>query len=108
MIKKIFLFVLIFLFAIYASIFFPKIKNFFAAKFSCGKVGEIVGAAGLPENCCDGLKKIAEPEIKNYDKNCNFVGAPGGLQICANCGNEICEPKNWENKCNCAVDCGEN
>ena len=107
MIKKIFLFVLIFLFAIYAAIFFPKIKNFFIAKFSCGKVGEIIGAAGLPEKCCDGLKNISGAEIKHYDENCNACNF-GGLQICANCGNGICEPENWENKCNCAVDCEKN
>lgn len=89
---------------IYLAIYFPKIQNFYYAEFTCGNEGQIVGAAKLPTTCCEGLKRISGSDINDFDENCNLISV-GGLQICSNCGNNICEPENWENKCNCPEDC---
>jgi len=55
-------------------------------------------------HCCDGLKSVSGPDIKDFDENCNPTST-GGLQICSNCGNKICDPETWENICNCPEDC---
>lgn len=79
-------------------------QNFYFANFTCGDRGQIIGAAKLPTACCDGLKSVSGPDIKDFDENCN-PASTGGLQICSNCGNKICDPETWENICNCPEDC---
>jgi|GEM_PF-1957664 hypothetical protein len=40
--------------------------------YSCAKLGQAIGAQGLPSQCCGGLVPKGS------------VGAPGGLGICSN------------------------
>jgi len=57
----------------------------------------------IATECCEGLKAILPPD--KFDEDCNFkprIGVSGG-DVCANCGNGVCE--SWENKCNCSEDC---
>lgn len=82
-------------------IYFSQIRHFYYDNFTCGQEGQIVGASGMPITCCRGLKSISG----SYpSEDCNQIST-GGLQICSNCGNKICESKTWENKCNCPEDC---
>jgi hypothetical protein len=65
--------------------------------------------AGLGEvkgECCSGLAPISElavPQTGNL--TCEELSVVGGNSICSACGNGNCE-SGWENRCNCAEDCG--
>lgn len=71
---------------------------------ACAKEGETIGAQGMPESCCSGLKPVGGWP-GGYEGDCSILPPPTGLSICANCGNGICETNNGENKCNCPEDC---
>ncbi|OYT41654.1 hypothetical protein B6U80_00850 [Candidatus Pacearchaeota archaeon ex4484_26] len=65
----------------------------------CAKQGETIGAQGMPQVCCQGLRAMSGWP-GGYQGDCTLP-PPTGLQICSDCGNNICEPENGENKCNC-------
>ena len=91
-----------------------KCKMFVCVDVGCVKEGQripitAVSPAGFEQRkhiateCCEGLKAISPPD--KFDEDCNFkprIGVSGG-DVCANCGNGVCE--SWENKCNCSEDC---
>jgi hypothetical protein len=68
----------------------------------CAKEGETTGAQGMPEECCAGLTGIAEV---GYQGNCSLPSPTGGLLVCSNCGDGICNFETIEDKCNCPADC---
>lgn len=70
----------------------------------CATEGETIGAQGMPLICCPGLKPVGGWP-GGYQGDCSIPPPPTGLNICANCGNKICESNNGENKCNCPEDC---
>jgi hypothetical protein len=72
---------------------------------NCAKLGETIGAVDMPEGCCSGLKPVAGWG-GGYEGDCSIPAPPGGLSICAPCGNGICDIEYGENKCNCPDDCG--
>lgn len=91
--KLLFLFVILFL----------LLLNFGCQK-KCAKEGERIGAVNMPELCCSGLQ--AEGGWPGeYGGDCSLPPPPSGLSICSDCGNQICEANNGENKCNCPADC---
>ena len=78
----------------------------------CKKHGEMPDYISHTDNpaaqCCKGLKcKLPK---KYFDKDCvnlyEKYGAGGYAGICINCGDGICDEE-FENKCNCSEDCGE-
>jgi len=73
----------------------------------CGKEGERIRAADMPETCCSGLESL---EGGNLDKKgeCRKIPPPGGVSICSNCGDGICNKDTLEDKCNCPKDCKSN
>ena len=73
-------------------------------KKDCAEEGETVSAQGTPEICCDGLKAIGG-HPGGYNGDCLLPALPTGLQICSNCGDEICNANTGENRCNCPEDC---
>lgn len=80
---------------------------------TCAKAGYTSSNPSLgpdldPKNsCCEGLVSISndlryEPTREYADENgCTMT--EGGGSICSDCGNGNCE--DWENPCNCPVDC---
>ena len=70
----------------------------------CAEVGEAIGAANMPEECCTGLKPVGGFK-GGYEGDCSLPALPTGLSICSPCGNGICDIENSENKCNCPSDC---
>ena len=85
----------------YFAIYFPKIENFYHTESTCGEEGQIIGVAKSPTICCEGLISISGTD---FDEDCNIIGF-GGLNKCSDCGDNICDTENWENKCNCPKDC---
>lgn len=77
--------------------------NNIESSLPCAKEGERVRAsgAGFPKNCCSNLKAM----YGYKQEDCNTPEIPGDIGICSNCGNNICEAQNNENKCNCPEDC---
>ena len=73
-------------------------------EIKCAKEGERIGAQGMPEVCCSGLKPVGGWP-GGYQGDCSISPPPAGLSICSNCGNGICNAHNGENKCNCPEDC---
>ena len=71
---------------------------------NCAKEGETIGAQGMPETCCPGLKPVGGWP-GGYQGDCSIPPPPTGLSICAKCGDDICDTYNGENKCNCPEDC---
>ncbi len=79
----------------------------------CKKHGEIpdytVPGDDMSVQCCSGLKH--EIQKKYFDENCvnlyEKYGYGGYAGICINCGDDICDAE-FENKCNCPEDCGDN
>jgi hypothetical protein len=82
-----------------------QIQDSEKADTSCAKIGETIGAAGMPEICCSGLKPVSGWG-GGYEGDCSEPAPPSGLSICAPCGNGICDIEYEENKCNCPDDCG--
>lgn len=72
--------------------------------FDCANIGEKIGAAGMPQSCCKGLKPMGGWP-GGYTGDCSGPPPPGGLNICSDCGNGKCEADNGENKCDCPEDC---
>lgn len=71
--------------------------------FSNGKCSSFGETIPVPnENCCPGLKGIGAYTITPEGKCSPYWG---GLLKCVPCGNNICEAKFGENKCNCPEDC---
>ncbi|MEK6961084.1 MAG: DUF333 domain-containing protein [Nanoarchaeota archaeon] len=62
----------------------------------CKKSGEKLGAG----SCCKGLVPITDKSPGEKGECAMLVG---GSQVCAACGNGVCE--NGENRCNCPRDC---
>jgi len=79
---------------------FDKVRSF----LSCAKEGETIGASGMPNSCCSGLKLVGGWP-GGYNGDCALLPPPGGLSTCAKCGDDICDTANRENKCNCPEDC---
>ncbi|MFA6072396.1 MAG: hypothetical protein WC810_27860 [Janthinobacterium sp.] len=73
-------------------------------ELSCAKVGETIGAYGMPTSCCLGLKRIGGWP-GGYTGDCTLLPPPTGLQFCSECGNGVCDVNNGENVCNCKEDC---
>ncbi|MCK9379190.1 MAG: hypothetical protein M0P97_03560 [Candidatus Moranbacteria bacterium] len=69
----------------------------------CAKEGETIGASDMPNSCCSGLKPLGGLP-NGYDGDCTKPQPPTGLNICASCGDGICNG-NFEGKCNCPEDC---
>ncbi len=60
----------------------------------CGEAG--VAVPTMAENCCDGLSEMWSTCAED-DCGCTYsFPVPGGLGICSDCGNEICERENNE------------
>jgi hypothetical protein len=70
---------------------------------NCANEGDKVreSGAGFPTKCCSNLK----PMYGYAREDCSLPGIEGDIGKCSNCGNDICETKNNENKCNCPEDC---
>jgi len=73
-------------------------------EIKCAKEGETIGAQGMPEICCSGLKPVGGWP-GGYEGDCSIPPPPTGLSICTNCGDGICNVDTGENKCNCPEDC---
>ena len=83
---------------------FNNVQSF----LSCAKEEETIGAPGMPNSCCSGLKPVGGWP-GGYSGDCALPPPPTGLSICTNCGDGLCNAYNGENKCNCQKDCtGEN
>ena len=83
-----------------------KNNNFFdntKSSLFCAKEGETIGASGMPNSCCSGLKPLGGLP-NGYDGDCAKPQPSTGLSICASCGDGICN-SNYEGKCNCPADC---
>ena len=81
---------------------------------NCAQEGEQYSSGGFPpeitEECCEGLSviqrgNIYEPTNEYADKD-GCIYSYGAGTICSDCGNGVCEE--WENPCNCEVDCPKN
>lgn len=70
----------------------------------CANLGETINAQSMPDICCSGLKPMGGFK-GGYQGNCNEFPPPSGLNICSDCGNNICDIEFGENKCNCPNDC---
>jgi hypothetical protein len=73
-------------------------------EIECAKEGKTIGAQGMPKVCCKGLVPVGGWEA-GYQGDCSVPPPPTGLSICSNCGDDICNLKTGENKCNCPSDC---
>jgi len=78
---------------------------------NCAKEGEKIAERGfaerdkdMPERCCDSLKAIGGWGGR-YQGDCSQLTSPSGRLTCTNCGNNICDINNGENKCSCPEDC---
>jgi hypothetical protein len=71
----------------------------------CAQEGERIGAVGMPTHCCEGLDPIGGWP-GGYTGSCLIMPPPGGLSICSDCGDRICNASTGENHCNCEEDCG--
>ena len=69
----------------------------------CAEIGETTGAKGMLKMCCSGLTPMGGWP-GGYQGKCS-LSAPGGLAICSDCGNNICDTEFNENVCNCPKDC---
>ncbi len=71
----------------------------------CVKEGEMGSGfvPGPPMECCEGLSAIA---VAEWDP-AGMCMIASDVFICAACGNGFCEEE-WENPCNCPMDCEEN
>jgi len=71
---------------------------------NCAQEGQTLGAQGMPDSCCSGLKRLwGHPGW--YSGDCSALPVPGGLSMCSRCGDTICNKDTGENKCNCTEDC---
>ena len=70
----------------------------------CAGSGDTIGAAGMPERCCDGLTAVGGWP-GGYAGDCSFPPPPTGLVTCSACGDGACSPGTGENHCNCPGDC---
>lgn len=69
----------------------------------CGTEGMAVPT--MATACCKGLSEMWNT-CEEDDCGCQHsFPVTGGLGICSNCGNGICDKDNNENHCNCPDDC---
>lgn len=104
--------IILFVVLIIVSIYFLYPQN--KIDESCISVGKSGSNPSLGPNdpnhgkvCCEGLIEIPssnlyQPDSENADEN-GCVELLGQGIICSDCGNGNCEE--WENICNCPVDC---
>ncbi|MFA6215240.1 MAG: eight-cysteine-cluster domain-containing protein [Patescibacteria group bacterium] len=85
----------------------PIINNNQASNDVCAKEGEQTRLNDdfLPATCCGSLKPMYNI---GYNGDCKASNPPGDIGVCSNCGNGVCDVKNKEDKCNCAIDCQDN
>lgn len=69
----------------------------------CGTEGMSIPT--MAESCCEGFSEMWNTCPENDCECENSYPSLGGLGICSNCGNGICERNNNENHCNCPEDC---
>jgi hypothetical protein len=74
------------------------------SSLQCAKEGETIGASGMPSSCCSDLKAVGGWS-GGYNGDCKLPPPPTGLNTCTACGDNKCDIKNGENKCNCEEDC---
>lgn len=68
----------------------------------CAKEGERIrfGDNTLPATCCGNLKAL---NLSYFPETCEQ--GIGDILGCSKCGDGICNPQTFENKCNCPEDC---
>lgn len=69
----------------------------------CGTAGMAIPT--MASKCCDGLLEMWNTCAEDDCKCQHSFPATGGLGICSDCGNGICDRTNNENSCNCPNDC---
>ena len=69
----------------------------------CGTSGMAVPT--MAKKCCEGLSEMWNTCAENDCKCEHSLAIPGGLGICSECGNGICDKNNNEDYCNCPNDC---
>ncbi len=70
----------------------------------CAWEGEQVGGIDMHESCCQGFSPI-QMWPKNYQGDCSENDLISEFPVCSACGDEICNPETYENKCSCPKDC---
>lgn len=70
----------------------------------CSSEGELINVYGKPNECCYPYTPMSGWE-GGFDGDCSKIPPPGGVNMCSNCGDGICNHAHGENKCNCKIDC---
>lgn len=86
------------------STFQRKIDFWKTSNKFCGTAGMAVPA--MATKCCEGFSEMWNTCAEDDCNKCKHsFAAPGGLGICSDCGNGVCDRNNNENYCNCSKDC---
>ena len=72
----------------------------------CAAEGMSAGGSRLNSlQCCLGLITTNSWMHAHVKSGCNLPPPPGSSGSCVKCGDRRCDDKNFENKCNCPIDC---
>lgn len=69
----------------------------------CGTAG--MATPTIARKCCEGLSEMWNTCAEDDCACQHSFSALGGLGVCSDCGNSICDRNNNENYCNCPNDC---